>query len=54
MLYLHSVSYYPSAEVGISLMDYRLSISWPEPLAAISDCDKIHMLLSATRLGLAS
>lgn len=45
MLYFHSVAYSAEWEAGLSPIDPKLSISWPEPLCSISVRDQSHPLL---------
>ena len=40
LLYLHSEQYAPQLEDGLSPLDPRLSISWPLPIAEMSDRDR--------------
>jgi dTDP-4-dehydrorhamnose 3,5-epimerase len=40
LLYLHSEQYSPQQEDGLSPLDPRLSISWPLPIAEMSDRDR--------------
>jgi dTDP-4-dehydrorhamnose 3,5-epimerase len=47
LLYLHTAFYTPSAEAGLRSTDTRLSISWPLPIADLSDRDRAHPLLTA-------
>jgi dTDP-4-dehydrorhamnose 3,5-epimerase len=46
LIYLHSTFYAPELEGGVSPFDPRLEISWPLPVAAISDRDAGHPPLS--------
>jgi dTDP-4-dehydrorhamnose 3,5-epimerase len=46
LLYLHSEQYAPQLEDGISLLDPRLSIPWPLPIAEMSDRDRGFPLLT--------
>ena len=52
MLYLHTCSYQPDAEGGVSPLDSRLGISWPVPLSNISERDRGHAPLTAEFKGL--
>lgn len=45
MLYLHDSAYSPESEGGLSPVDPKLSIAWPEPLNLISARDRYHPLL---------
>ena len=51
MLYFHSTAHHPEAESGLSPLDPRLGISWPEEITALSDRDKTHPFLSETFAG---
>ena len=42
LLYLHSDSYHPGAEAGISPTDAKLCIQWPIGISEISERDKYH------------
>ena len=46
MLYLHSKKYSPSEEGGLTPEDPKLSISWPLPIAGMSDRDREWLLIS--------
>lgn len=46
MLYLHSVAYHAAAEGGLRPTDARLAIAWPLPIAAMSERDQSHPLLT--------
>lgn len=39
MLYCHSAPYAPTCEMGVHALDERLAISWPLPIADMSDKD---------------
>lgn len=52
MLYLHSAPHVPEAEGGLSPLDPKLAITWPEPIAVISDRDKSHALIDKSFTGL--
>lgn len=39
LLYLHTAAYTPSAEDGLNSLDPRLEISWPLPVAEMSERD---------------
>jgi dTDP-4-dehydrorhamnose 3,5-epimerase len=45
MLYLHTAAYRPEAEGGIHLLDPRVGIAWPLPVAELSPRDAAHPLL---------
>ena len=51
LLYLHTAPYAPESEGGLHYADPRLDISWPLPLADISQRDQNHALLSADFAG---
>lgn len=42
LLYLHTASYCPSAEDGVSPLDPKLAICWPMPVSEISERDRNH------------
>lgn len=54
MLYLHSAPYDAALEGGVSPLDPRLAIPWPEPVGLLSDRDRSHPPLPADFQGLAS
>lgn len=53
LLYLHTAPYAPESEGGLHYADPRLDISWPLPLADISQRDQNHAWLSADFAGIA-
>ncbi|TVT85655.1 dTDP-4-dehydrorhamnose 3,5-epimerase family protein [Pseudomonas sp. H3(2019)] len=42
LLYLHSADYAPDHEGGLSVLDPRLAIAWPEPVKNLSTRDVAH------------
>ncbi|MBB5408224.1 dTDP-4-dehydrorhamnose 3,5-epimerase [Paraburkholderia sp. HC6.4b] len=46
LLYLHTASYEPSAEGGIRHDDPALRITWPLPIAEVSQRDQLHPLIT--------
>jgi dTDP-4-dehydrorhamnose 3,5-epimerase len=46
MLYLHSEPYNAASEGGLHPTDARLAIHWPLPIAAMSERDRSHPLLT--------
>ncbi|MEM5386441.1 dTDP-4-dehydrorhamnose 3,5-epimerase [Paraburkholderia phymatum] len=46
LLYLHTASYEPTAEGGIRHDDPALNITWPLPVADVSQRDQSHPLLT--------
>lgn len=46
LLYLHAGGYVSEAERALSATDPELAIAWPLPIAAISDRDRAHPLLT--------
>jgi len=46
LLYLHTASYTPSAEGGLRFDDPALNISWPLPVADLSERDQEHPLIN--------
>ena len=42
LLYLHTASYAPEAEGAFNVADPRLNISWPLPIAELSERDRAH------------
>ena len=53
LLYLHSASYAPNLEDTVRWDDPRLAITWPLPVADLSDRDRHHALLDETFEGIA-
>lgn len=47
LLYLHSASYSPEAEIGVRPTDPQLGISWPLPISIMSPRDAMHPLLDS-------
>jgi dTDP-4-dehydrorhamnose 3,5-epimerase len=45
-LYLHSESYHPEAEGGLSVHDPRLNIAWQLPIIDLSPRDQNHPFIS--------
>lgn len=54
LLYQHTFPYTPSAEAGLRYDDPTVAISWPLPIAAISDRDASLPMLSSVFTGLAA
>jgi dTDP-4-dehydrorhamnose 3,5-epimerase len=52
LLYLHTESYMPAAEAGLRVDDPRLSISWPLPIAGLSERDSQHPAITMDFTGL--
>lgn len=52
LLYLHSAAYEPKAEGGISALDPRLAIPWPEAITQLSERDRSHPRLDKHFAGL--
>ncbi len=52
LVYLHDAAYAPHSEGGLSPLDPRLAIAWPQPIALISDRDASHPALDAHFTGL--
>lgn len=48
LLYLHSADYTPDAEGGLSVLDPRLAIAWPEAVKNLSARDVSHPLIDAS------
>ncbi|NWA00898.1 dTDP-4-dehydrorhamnose 3,5-epimerase family protein [Pseudomonas gingeri] len=48
LLYLHSADYAPDCEGGLSVLDPRLAIAWPEAVKNLSARDAGHPLLDAS------
>lgn len=46
LLYLHTATYQPSAEAALNVSDPRVAISWPLPIAEMSERDRAHPMLS--------
>ncbi|PXX75476.1 dTDP-4-dehydrorhamnose 3,5-epimerase [Pseudomonas sp. LAMO17WK12:I10] len=51
LLYLHSADYAPEHEAGLSVLDPRLTISWPLPVNNLSARDERHPWLDAEFAG---
>jgi dTDP-4-dehydrorhamnose 3,5-epimerase len=51
LLYLHTAFYTPGAEGGLHCTDPRLNISWPLPVADLSERDRAHPFLTADYSG---
>jgi dTDP-4-dehydrorhamnose 3,5-epimerase len=54
LLYLHTASYAPAAEGGISPTDPTIGIAWPLPIVDLSDRDRSHPHLSKDFAGIAA
>lgn len=52
LLYLHTASYAPESEGGVSCRDPRLAIHWPLPITELSAKDSNHTALSAEFSGI--
>ncbi|HVL08348.1 MAG TPA: dTDP-4-dehydrorhamnose 3,5-epimerase family protein [Burkholderiaceae bacterium] len=52
MLYMHSAPYAPASEDGVSTADPLVGISWPLPIADMSDRDRALPLLSKSFEGI--
>lgn len=52
LLYLHTEFYMPVAEVGVRVDDPRLDISWPLPIAGLSERDRQHPAITPDFIGL--
>ena len=52
LIYHHSQFYEPGVEGGIRYDDPKINISWPLPLADISNRDKVHPLLDENFKGI--
>jgi dTDP-4-dehydrorhamnose 3,5-epimerase len=46
MLYFHTAAYQPGNEGGLSVLDPRLAIQWPLPVAGLSARDAGHPMLT--------
>jgi dTDP-4-dehydrorhamnose 3,5-epimerase len=46
MLYFHTHTYQPGAEDGLNVLDSRLGIQWPLPVAGLSKRDALHPFLA--------
>jgi len=51
LLYCHSAPYTPEAEAGLHPQDPKLGISWPLPIAEISERDNQHPALTLSFTG---
>lgn len=51
LLYLHTASYAPEAEGGVSCNDPRLAIPWPLPVTDLSERDRNHTPITADFAG---
>jgi dTDP-4-dehydrorhamnose 3,5-epimerase len=45
MLYFHTVAFRPEAEGALNVLDPRLAIRWPQPVAGLSARDADHPML---------
>ena len=52
LVYFHTAAYAPHAEVGLNVLDPRLAISWPEPIAERSARDQSHDFLTSNFSGI--
>lgn len=52
MLYLHTAAHAPASEGAVSAVDPRLGISWPLPIATMSERDAAQPLLTAAYSGI--
>lgn len=52
MLYFHTAMYRVDCESGLSAMDPRIAIDWPNPIASLSDRDRAHALLTSEFVGI--
>jgi len=48
LLYLHSADYTPQSEGGLSVLDPRLAITWPEAVKNLSARDASHPLIDVS------
>lgn len=48
LLYVHSTPYIPACESALNVLDPRLAIPWPLPVARLSQRDASHPLLDAS------
>ena len=46
LLYLHTASYTPEAEIGVLFNDEKIGIEWPLQVTDISDRDLKHMIIT--------
>lgn len=54
LLYFHSCAYAPASEGAIHVEDQRVGVTWPLPLAELSERDRRHPLLPPSFDGIAS
>jgi len=54
LLYCHSAAYAPEAEDALNPLDPKLAITWPEPIADMSERDRGHMPLGPGFEGIAA
>jgi len=52
LLYLHSEPYHPEAEGALNPNEPKLAISWPLPIAELSERDRNHALLDTNFTGI--
>lgn len=52
IIYCHTEPYNPGAEAGLNPYDEKLAISWPLPLAEISERDRNHPFVQSQFTGL--
>lgn len=53
LLYLHTASYSPEAEGALNAQDPMLGVTWPLPIAEMSERDRSHPFLTADFCGVA-
>jgi len=52
LIYLHSVPFAPDAEGALNVADPKLAITWPLPLAELSERDRTHPMIDAEFKGI--
>lgn len=52
LLYLHTAAYRADAEGALNVLDPRLEIAWPLPIAELSERDRTHPWITADYAGI--
>jgi dTDP-4-dehydrorhamnose 3,5-epimerase len=54
LIYLHTAIYHAGAEEALNVVDPRLNITWPLPIADLSDRDRNHLFIDQNFQGFVS
>jgi len=52
LIYLHTAAYHPESEGALNVADPLLNISWPVPIADLSERDRNHPFISSAYQGI--